>query len=384
LESSAQREKKVSDCFFCEKPEPCGCPLSSYEASPPPPEPFPAPYYAPGTWGWSVKNADELFNYFKDFNACHLRNPYNDLPLETLSVSYVADVNNSQCFGGYHDPNKPKSKDVEKEEEHCAGHKLPSSEAPDCIRKLQVVLNGVLHNMPGYEKRQINYISVMHYPNENAGINWHKHGEDNGCNTPVLLASTGEVRDLYLGKQVRGRKMSEGPDVFWKQPMEHGSLIVLPDAMNYTHWHAILKNTPANRKKYGVPDISYGSRISINTKCMLSPTVFSLKGRHPRWAVYVGCAGEMRTCPCHKGKDGTLYGNGVNPFEGHYPVVSNTEAGFRAYAEERMQDATFRAQAIKDLRGRHLLCWCSQGQPFTGWCHARVWREIVNRQEYGK
>jgi hypothetical protein len=57
--------------------------------------------------------------------------------------------------------------------------------------------------------------------------------------------------------------------------MEHGSLIVLPDEMNYAHWHAILKNTSENRKRFGVPDIPYGPRISINTKCVVPPSDLS-------------------------------------------------------------------------------------------------------------
>jgi alkylated DNA repair dioxygenase AlkB len=332
---------------------------------------FPCAYHAPGTWGWSGQDADELHNYFLNFNACHLPNPHNNTLLNTLSVSYAVNPDHTQCYGGYEDPKKPKNKALEEEEEHCAGLRLPSTQAPDCIRKLQVVLNGILRAMPGYDKHQINYLSVMHYPDENAGIGWHKHDEDNGCDTPVLLVSTGGVRDFYLGEIVKGRAPNDGPDKYWHRRMEHGSLIVMPDAMNYTHWHAILKNTPANRKRYGVPNASCGPRISINTKCLRPPRVFRVQERHPRWAVYVGCKSH--------GKPGTFYGNGVNPFEGHYQVISNTEEGFRVYAEKRMQEPAFRVQAVKDLRGKHLLCW-----EHDGWCHAEVWREIVNRPEYGK
>lgn len=328
--------------------------------------PFPCAYLAPGTWGWSVQNADELHHYFLNFNACHLPNPYNDTLLNTLSVSYARDPNNSQCFGGYRDPSKPKNKALEEEEEHCSGLVLPSSQAPNCIRELQQVLNSLLHKMAGYEKSQINYLSVMHYPDENAGITWHKHAEDNGCDTPVLLVSTGAVRDFYVGKI--NKTKPKAPDVWWKRPMEHGSLVVMPDAMNYTHWHAILKNTPENRRKYDVPNVSYGPRISINSKCLRKPTVFRIQEPHPRWAVYVGCK---------YGKyEGTPYGNGVNPIKGHYPAVADTEEGFRNYAEQKMLDPVFREQAIRDLRGKHLLCW-----KHPGWCHAQVWLEIVNRPE---
>jgi hypothetical protein len=74
----------------------------------------------------------------------------------------------------------------------------------------------------------------------------------------VLLVATGAERDFYLGEIVKGRKPKDGPDKYWRQSMEQGSLIIMPDAMNYTHWHAILKNTPKNRKRYGVPDRGYG------------------------------------------------------------------------------------------------------------------------------
>jgi hypothetical protein len=336
----------------------------------------PVVYHAPGTWGWSNEDANEFHEYFLHHDTCHLPNPHNpEMLLKTKSVAYCSDVRSSQCYGGYNDPFDPKPHKAlkkEQEEDHCHGPVLSSSGAPECIRSLQRALNDILHGMPGYEKHQVNYLSVMHYPDENTGIGWHKHDEDNGCDTPVLLVSTGAVRDFYLGEIVKGRKPKDGPDVYWKKPMEHGSLIIMPDAMNYTHWHAILKNTPENRKKYGVPNIPYGPRISINTKCLRQPRVFSIKARHPRWAVYVGCKYGQYA--------GTRYGNGVNPFEGHCPAISKDEVGFRAYAEKRMQEPAFREQAIQDLSGKHLLCWCIQDGPDRGpFCHARVWLEIVNR-----
>jgi len=50
-----------------------------------------------------------------------------------------------------------------------------------------------------------------------------------------------------------------------------------------------------------------------------------------------------------------------------------------------MLDLAFRAQAIKDLRGKHLLCWCVQRGPERApFCHARVWKDVVNRLEYEK
>lgn len=45
-----------------------------------------------------------------------------------------------------------------------------------------------------------------------------------------------------------------------------------------------------------------------------------------------------------------------------------------------MGNPAFRAQAIKELRGKHLLCWCIQEGPERApFCHARVWLELVNK-----
>lgn len=39
------------------------------------------------------------------------------------------------------------------------------------------------------------------------------------------------------------------------------------------------------------------------------------------------------------------------------------------------QNAGFRAEAIEDLRGKNLACWCRLDQPF---CHVNVWLRIAN------
>ena len=63
------------------------------------------------------------------------------------------------------------------------------------------------------------------------------------------------------------------------------------------------------------------------------------------------------------------------------------EKRFRQYAEEKVQNPSFREQAIKDLRGRHLLCWCPQpgDSNYTegSFCHARIWLRIVNSPGHG-
>jgi hypothetical protein len=96
--------------------------------------------------------------------------------------------------------------------------------------------------------------------------------------------------------------------------------------------------------------------------------------KYPPDAVYVGCLTARFK--------GTIHGNDYEPFKGHRKPIANNEADFRQYAEKKMLDPVFRAQAIKDLRGKHLLCWCYQTGPDRAeFCHARVWLEIVNRPE---
>jgi len=109
----------------------------------------------------------------------------------------------------------------------------------------------------------------------------------------------------------------------------------------------------------------------------VAPRVFRVQEPHPRFAVYVGCKYGLY--------EGSIYGNSYRPFDvdGHKnSPIAHTEAEFREYAEKKWLDPDFRAQAIKDLRGKHLLCWCIQDGPNRApFCHARVWLDIVNRPE---
>jgi uncharacterized protein DUF4326 len=228
--------------------------------------------------------------------------------------------------------------------------------------------------MPGYEKRTVNYLSIQLYPDQDAGIDWHWHTEDYGIDTPTLLVATGAERQLFIGRANKSRPPQPNPATVSSKVAEHGSLIVIPDAMNYTHWHAILKDEAKNAK-YGLTRGSYGPRVSVNSKSLVPPRVFSLKNRrYPRFGVYVGCQ--------HAHLEGTIYGNGQQPFKGHYPLIADNEAdfrNFRCYVTMKMSDPTFRQQALADLRGRHLLCWCHQDGPERAeFCHARVWLEAVN------
>jgi hypothetical protein len=171
--------------------------------------------------------------------------------------------------------------------------------------------------------------------------------EPDMCKTPDRVAGY-DARPFRLMLQSDKTKQ-------WSKPAEHGSLIVMPASFNDTHFHAVLP------EKYPC-----GVRISIVGKILTPPRVWCCrKGHpHPKYVQYVGCGPSKwgGGCQCHRDvlQTGTIYGNDQDPFHGHNNWISKDEAGFRAYAEGRMQEPAFRKQAIKDLRGKHLLCWCIQ------------------------
>lgn len=69
---------------------------------------------------------------------------------------------------------------------------------PAVLRSLQAKLTAKLRTMVGYEQRTVNYLSVIRESDETVGIDWHKHSEDNGVDTPVLICpSEPSVRFIY-------------------------------------------------------------------------------------------------------------------------------------------------------------------------------------------
>jgi hypothetical protein len=325
---------------------------------------FPCPY-VPNFL--SSQEADDLFDFLMGWNYCEMNNRHG-LPLRRKGVAWAYDPDHSQVRG----TSDSRTTEVD-EDDHCDGPILPSKDAPDIIRSLAQKLTTYLRTMPGYESSLINYLSVIKYPDQDAGIDWHSHSEDYGVDTPTLIVSTGAERQFFVARQDKSQKRppyEPKPSETSSIIAEHGSLLVVSNEQNYTHWHAILKNEGKNRQ-YGLPNRTYGPRISINTKCLLAQKVFSIRERHPRWAVYVGC--KKNQFPA------SIYANDWTPELGHTNYISHSEVGFREYAEKKWLDPAFRERAIKDLRGKHLLCWCRQDVP--GFCHARVWLEIVNRRE---
>jgi len=332
---------------------------------------FPLPYVA----NFVTKDeADEFFTFFRDWHYCETQNRQGT-KLKRRGIAFVPDscLYHSQVRGNF-DGSVTLTDGSTTVDDHCDGPVLPSSQAPPLVGNLAQKLTEYLRTMPGYEKRTVNYLSIQLYPDQDTGIDWHWHTEDYGIDTPTLLVATGAERQLFIGKANKSRPPQPDPATVSSKVAEHGSLIVIPDAMNYTHWHAILKDEAKNAK-YGLIRGRHGPRVSVNSKCLVPPRVFSIKSRRfPRFGVYVGCKFAHM--------EGSVYGNAKDPFKGHYPAIASNDADFRDYVETKMSDSAFRQKAIADLRGRHLLCWCYQDGPERAeFCHARVWLEAVNRIE---
>lgn len=223
---------------------------------------------------------------------------------------------------------------------------------------------------------------------------------------------------------------------------EHGSLIVLPDEYNRTHEHAVLgtQDVGGDRTKKEDADQgkhSFGLRISINTKNIREedvayverenrgtavipsgalrklsadeihqgiapgvnkPRVYSIKRKHPKDAVYVGCAGSWKCCKCHEPsvRSGSMYGNSYTPrtWGGHkQDPIAKTPEEYRQKLDVKWKsnapkDVLWKERATKELRGKNLLCWCLQLEDVDGvkvakseGCHARVLFDYVNRRD---
>jgi alkylated DNA repair dioxygenase AlkB len=96
----------------------------------------------------------------------------------------------------------------------------------------------------------VNYLSLNRYPDGSAGIGFHNHKEDLAINTPVFLVSLGSERTMWLRET--GREATATPIL-----LQHGSLLVMPAALNLTHQHGVLPEKHIT-----------GVRYSFNCKCL--------------------------------------------------------------------------------------------------------------------
>lgn len=224
--------------------------------------------------------------------------------------------------------------------------------APEIIQRFR-------RKLAAHTGEEINYVSILKYPNSDAIINWHNHREDQWHNSPVWDVTVGPTERHFWAREVANPKTTVTSVL-----AEVGSLVTLPASMNTTHEHAILK------------DKTTGVRYSINCKSLPLYAVWDCHaGRnYPKDAVYVG-----RRVMDRKGnviREGTMFGNGMTDKE-----AFTTEAEFREYAEKQLENPVFRAE-LEKLRGEHLLCWCVQTGPKRAeFCHARVWLELINNSQ---
>jgi hypothetical protein len=228
--------------------------------------------------------------------------------------------------------------------------------APEILQRFRAKLSA-------HVGKDVNYMSILKYPDGNAHIDWHQHGEDRWHDSPVWDVSVGPTERMFWAREIDNPKTTKLGVL-----AEVGSLITLPASMNTTHQHAIRK------------DKTTSVRYSINCKSLPLTGVWDCHAgkRYPTDAVYVGCRVLGRDGKVIR--EGTPFGNGANPLVSHDGAFK-TEAEFREYAERKMQDPDFRAK-VQALRGKHLLCWCVQTGPKRAeFCHARVWLEIANRKE---
>jgi hypothetical protein len=236
----------------------------------------------------------------------------------------------------------------------------------------------------------------------------------------------------------KGKRMGKK----WRQfEPEHGSIIVLEAAANETVEHAVLqekgpkelrisintKNIPPDHmtavEGAGVTRLVPGQAGSLIDGLFAAveqdlipsgalrkvspqlngPRVWSIKRQHPKDAIYVGCRGTWKCCKCHE-QDvrvlGSMYGNSYKPrmIGGHakFPIgkAENGKTAVENYCEKldakwnstAPNDVKWKERAIKELRGKNLLCWCLQPEDVDGvkvtkpeGCHARVLFEYVNR-----
>ena len=101
------------------------------------------------------------------------------------------------------------------------------------------------------------------------------------------------------------------------------------------------------------------------------PRIYNASGKYPLGAIYCG-------------RGGTFAGRDFppSPFGNYAKHKLKTEAGRRAWAaevEQRMANADFRQQVL-NLKGKDLICHCSQKENKNGECHAATWLRLANEE----
>lgn len=105
------------------------------------------------------------------------------------------------------------------------------------------------HALTEQAGRLVNYLSLNKYPDGSAGIGYHNHKEDLEIDTPVLLVSVGSERTMWI----RAMLEEKGEPTL----LQHGSLFIMPAALNETHQHGVLPEKNITTVRY-----------SFNAKCL--------------------------------------------------------------------------------------------------------------------
>src|SRR5579863_2811830 len=180
-----------------------------------------------------AREADQLFAVLQTMSPVRERNRRNQ-------NVYIRKLH----YGTYAPLRSPGSPILASQTQQGYGKRLVPGDAPNEIKSLKARLTA-------YAGKDVNYLSILGYENENDHIGWHQHREDRGEeDQSVWVLSLGQVRELTIrpvGCDDKSQYVTLIP--------EHGSLYVLPHEYNTTHEHAILDS----RYRCGL-------RISINCK----------------------------------------------------------------------------------------------------------------------
>jgi hypothetical protein len=232
------------------------------------------------------EEANDLASYFEavDFNVRkNPRNPNNPkYNIKRQSLGYIA-------------PNAFNDRDL----------KEWGTEYAD-IETMPEILQRFRAKLSAHVGKDVNYMSILKYPDGNAHIDWHNHREDHWHNSPVWDVTIGPTERTFWAREV-----ADPENTVTSVLAEVGSLVTLPASMNTTHQHAIRR------------DKTTAVRYSINCKSLPLYGVWDCHNgkNYPKKgvnfhedAVYVGCrvvrGGRVI-------REGTIFGNAANPLVAH-------------------------------------------------------------------
>ena len=311
----------------------------------------------------------------------------------------------TQAFGIYY------GKSYDKQ---TRGVSMQGGRAEGEISKIPAFLKDLIKRIEQEVACPVNYVQCHRF---GPGVKVRPHRDPGGTVVPML--TLGQERTFQVGgTPTKWARNQADREVEWHMPeetplMRQGDLLVFDGGRtihsmypttqdpafkpNKSEWRIsiIFRWTTDIMRQYGpgakgVKGSEYKKAYNSDRKkwraANIKPRVYCCRAgmAYPPDAVYVGC--KTLSPP----REGTPFGNAKNPLvppshpdSHHNSPIADNEKDFRAYAVKKMLDSKFRSKAIKDLRGKHLLCWCMQDGPRRQeFCHARVWLELVNSKNW--